>query len=229
MTHQWVFWPAGIAFHVQDHTRSLSSHCQAIVRWALLKNPVVPGVPTLSLHQLPRVWDKHSLTGQGNNEPVVMQSHFGGPWGASWPHLEFSCLLFLLQSSGGWGTWLGSGGQTVMLKGETHGGMCIHCLRKCPCSLLLWVVYRCTFLLSFLVSKSNLAGDFSEHHTWDRLLPEGRLSLIFQECWLNSVSQSFQVKHPFGGRGGYSCLKALWPHPNSDCSSWYSKFFSWFP
>lgn len=132
---------------------------QSIVRLllgrALLQSSEAPWVFTLSPHQLPWTWDKHSLPSQGNNEILVMQSLLGGPLGASWPHLECSCPQFLLQSSGGQGTSLGSGGQTVMLKGETHGRMCIHPLRKCPGSMLLCVVYRCTFPLSFPAFKAR--------------------------------------------------------------------------
>lgn len=85
-------WLAAIAFHgARPH--------QAIVRPlsgpALLKIPELPGVPTLSLHQLPRAWDKHSFPSQGNNESLVMQNPLGGPRGASWPHLEHSCPQFL--------------------------------------------------------------------------------------------------------------------------------------
>lgn len=54
-----------------------------------------------------------------------MQSPLEGLQGASWLHFECTCPQFLLRSSGEWVAWLGSGGQTVLLKGETPGRGCV--------------------------------------------------------------------------------------------------------
>lgn len=106
-----------VLFKRNQHNTSVnslaSSHCfhvakthQAIVRSlsgrALLQSPEAPWVPILSPHQLPGVWDKHSLPRQGNNETLVMQSLLGGPWGASWPHLEHSYQQAMGEGGPGW-------------------------------------------------------------------------------------------------------------------------------
>lgn len=43
------------------------------------------------------------------------------------------------KAVGNWGVWLGSGGQTAVLKGETLARMCIRPPRKCPGSMGLCV------------------------------------------------------------------------------------------
>ena len=50
-----------------------------------------------------------------------MQSPLGGSQGASWPHFERSCQRFLGKAAGRWDQ-LGSGGQTVVQKGEPVWG-----------------------------------------------------------------------------------------------------------
>ena len=74
-----------------------------------------------------------------------MQSPLGDSRGASWPHFERSCQRFLGKAAGRWAQ-LGSGGQTVVQKGEpvVGGGSDAGCVFpppprevQAPCGLVM--------------------------------------------------------------------------------------------
>ena len=131
----------------------------------------------------------------------MMQSPLGDSRGASWPHFERSCQRFLGKAAGRWAQ-LGSGGQTVVQKGEpvVGGERCWMCITT-PSqggAGSVWFsdvdfpsVFRCQSQKSGrrLLRASHLGP----------LLPEGEIALTFQGCWLNPGSESFQGKHLFRG------------------------------
>lgn len=98
-----------------------------------------------------------------------------------------------------WRAWLGSGGQTVILKRDTHGQGCVFTPSgsvQVPCCSV-W--HRdADFLSASRFQSQSWLETFQSFTPGNSSFQKERFSWILQGRWLNSGSESLQGKHHLG-------------------------------